>query len=203
MSHIAEIDYKEFFKDYFSSKSEFDDFYKNIYSIDNAPKMFHQTARIISLADKLGDYIAYRPAINLLFYIMTAELVAKLYYDFHEEGKSKEFVKKFFNDFCTVDNKFKLSTSIKKDDTYLSFEDVIDFFYKIRCDVVHEGNYYKYFFNEGNSDKNIYSNAELPNYKINIRIEEIRKIIIESSINAVMLKVKNNSISSGITSGSS
>ena len=189
MKHIAEINYKEFYKNYLS-ESEFDELYKNIYNNDKAPKMFHQTARIISLADKLGDYIAYRPAINLLFYIMTAELVAKLYYNFEEEGKSKEYVKKFFNDFCTIDNKQKLSTSIKKDDAYLLFEDVIDFFYKIRCDVVHEGNYYKYSFNESNTDENNYSNAELPNYKINIRIEEIRKLIIESSINAVRMKVK-------------
>ena len=42
-----------------------------------------------------------------MFYIMTAELVAKLFYDFGEEGKSKEFVKKFFNDFCSQENKDK------------------------------------------------------------------------------------------------
>jgi hypothetical protein len=190
VKHIAEIDNKEFFKDYFNNESDFDEFYKSIYSNDKAPKMLHQIARIISLADELGDYIEYRPAINLLFYIITAELVAKLFYDFEDEGRSKEYVKKFFNDFCTNNSKQKLSNSIIKDSIYLSFEDVIDFFYKIRCDVVHEGNYSKYSFNESDSDEIVYSNAELPNYKINIRIEEIRKIVIESSIFAIRIKIK-------------
>ena len=189
MKHIAELDYKEFFNEYFTSEAEFDEFYSKLKIDDNALKMLHQTARIISLADELGDYIAYRPAINLLFYIMTAELVAKLFYHYKNERESKEYVKKFFNDFCSDENKIKLSNSIKKNDILLNLDEVIDFFYKIRCDVAHEGNYYKYSFRKNDSDENNFRNAELPDYKIDISIEDIRKIIIESSLNAVTKKV--------------
>jgi hypothetical protein len=190
MEHKAKIDNKEFFKEYFNNESEFDEFYEKINVNERARKMLHQTARIISLADKLGDYIAGRPAINLLFYIITAELIAKLYYDYKGEGKSLYYVKAFFNDFCSDYNKKRLSKSIKSNDTLLNFEEVIEFFYKVRCDVVHEGNYYKYSFKNNDAEENIFANVLLPDFIINIQIEEVRRIIIESSIRAIQIKAK-------------
>ena len=190
MEHIGNLDYKLFYKDCFSNENEYVEFYEKIKTCDNAPKMFHQTARIISLADQLGGYIYDRPAINMLFYIMTAELVAKLYHNFNEDGQSKKYVKKFFVEFTSNNNKTILENSIKKNNVFISLDEVVEFFYKIRCDVVHEGNYYKYSFQSKNTSESSI-NIQLPKYEVIISIEDVRNIIIDSSINAIKMLISD------------
>jgi hypothetical protein len=190
--HIADVDYKVFYSDFFENDTTYTDFYAKLKKCsNNAPKMFHQTARMIWLSDKIEQYTTYRPAIRLLFYLIVAELVSKLYDNFDGEGWSNKYIHSFFNDFCSDRNKAILNNSVYKKKVLLNLSDVIDYFYKIRCDIVHEGNYYKYSFKE-DTDNNYNSNYDLPQeYKVNIRIAELRNIIIETSLTAVEKKMQN------------
>ncbi len=69
----------------------------------------------------------------------------------------------------------------------LSFEDVIKMLYKIRCDVVHEGDYLGFSFYDGKTEM-----LEIVNQFVvtpHVTLQDIRPLIIRGCINAIQSKL--------------
>ena len=115
--------------------------------------------------------------------------MAKLQDGYNGEGKSKFYVKKFFNDFISDVDKATLEKSfIDHDDDWLrplSYEKVVDMLYKIRCDVVHEGNYTDFTFYDGSVELLNFD----PNVVAHLTLDDLREIIIRGCIHAVQSKL--------------
>lgn len=152
-THIAEIDYREMFRVAFGDNpdeaAKFLDAVKAKAKVDpdanRAKLLLYRAARMIWLADQMDrEDIAYaRPAVQVLFFVITAEAVAKLHADFHEAGKSAQFVKRFFASLCTDDHRKRLASAFSTGRTggFYSWERVVDLLYDIRCRMAHEGAY--------------------------------------------------------------
>lgn len=70
--------------------------------------------------------------------------------------------------------------------TALSFEKVVDLLYAVRCDVVHEGKYWGFSFQDGNIPM---VNVE-PDVNVFMTYLELRDIIVKGCINAIKDKLK-------------
>jgi hypothetical protein len=183
----------EFYNPHFKSQNETKKFVdsceKQAYPNNVAKILMHQVQRLISLS---GDIQKIRPndePLQLLFLIMCVENVAKLHDGYTSEYKSKHYVKKFFNDFLSdVDKDFLRNGFIDNDDVWLrplNFERVIEMLYKIRCDVIHEGNYTDFGFYDGNIKL---SNSN-PNVIAKVTLQNVRDIIIRGCIKAIQSKL--------------
>jgi len=147
--------------------------------------IMHQTQRLVTLADDITK-IRPRDSLRLLFLAVCAENVAKLQDGFAQEGKSRAYTQKFFDDFVSVDDKSRLESGFVTEDTTgidrtLKLKEVVDYLYDIRCDVVHEGKYWEFFF--ATDEYTRYSgNAEIG---VRIPYQEFRDIIVRGAIAAV------------------
>ncbi len=178
----------DFYRSHFISDGELYKFIEACekqFSPNNISKIImHQTQRLVSLSDDMQKIRPNDEPLQLLFLIMCAENIAKLYDNYAGETKSKFYVKKFFDDFLSGDDKKVLANGfIKNDDMWLcplSFEKVVEMLYKIRCDVVHEGNYTDFMFYDGKMEL---LNID-PNVTAHISLKNVREIIIRGCINA-------------------
>lgn len=171
--------------------------------------MMHQVQRLISLSDDIQKIRPNDEPLQLLFLIMCVENITKLHDDYGGQANSKFYVKKFFDDFLTDDDKDLLRNGFidnnDKNLSTLSLEDVIEMFYKIRCDVVHEGNYLNFSFYNGEFEvlnfgpfiKRTKDNQDIKKPKIiqcivvpTITLKEVRDIIIHGCIRAIQDKLQ-------------
>lgn len=185
----------DFVKLYFPDKSKAEKFVKKCEKLpkkkQNAMLMLHQTQRLIMLADDIYK-IRPRDSLRVLFLIICAEVVAKLYKNFAGEGKSHEHVKVFFTKLCDhsdmefLDNAFYIQTIEKQNKKGLCFNQAIDYLYKIRCDVVHEGRYWEFFFNKPDIPE-----RATPNFRkqelvySRITYDVLRAIVVRGAIRAI------------------
>lgn len=150
MMHIAAIDFPEFYRDAFGGNNgaaELVTCVRRISGEDNQAKIvLHQAARMIWLSDRMEQFAKDRAALQILFFLIAAEAVAKLVNDVSEEGRSRQQVRSFFEDICSPNHRKLLERSFSnsKGSGFLTCREVVDFLYKIRCDVVHEGRYSEY-----------------------------------------------------------
>jgi len=93
------------------------------------------------LADRMDDVARGRPALNILFFLIAAEAVAKLVFNFSGEGESRRYVHRFFRDICGESHRARLSQAFRLAG-FLPYEKAVDFLYDVRCDVVHRGVYF-------------------------------------------------------------
>jgi hypothetical protein len=182
-----------FYSPHFQSDGELYDFIKACekqFSPTNMAKIImHQTQRLVSLSDDVQKIRPNDEPLQLLFLIMCAENIAKLHDNYVGETKSKFYVTKFFDDFVSDNDKKVLANGfIDNDDKWLrplSFEKVVDMLYRIRCDVVHEGNYTDFTFYDGKMEL---LNIE-PNVTAHISLKDVRGIIIRGCIYAAHNKL--------------
>ena len=179
----------EFYKPYFSTEDEAIQFVQDCEKQSpprNTSKiLMHQAQRLISLADEVLKIRPYDESLQVLFLIMCAENIAKLHDRFNGEGQSRVFVRRFFKKFLSNEDKMTLGCGfIDEYDNLqrsLGFDLVVDMLYKIRCDVVHEGNYKDFYFHDG-----IMSILNTnPNVTSNLRLIDVRNIIVRGCIKAV------------------
>jgi hypothetical protein len=160
------------------------------YSNHKASIMMHQTQRLVSIADDLPKLRPKRESLQLLFLMICVEHISKLHDDFTGEGYSKKYVKRFFNKFISQSDKDKLERSFidlsSMPTAPLNFEKVIDLLYGVRCDVVHEGKYWDFFFQDGQMTMI----NENPVVEVCMTFKELRDIIIKSCITAINDKLK-------------
>lgn len=147
--------------------------------------MMHQTQRLVSLADEVVK-ICSRDSLRLLFLVICAENIAKLQDGYGLEGKSKFYTRKFFDQFLSTRDKSQLEMGFVKEDPrgldrLLGLTEAVDHLYAVRCDVVHEGRYWEFFF----------STDGYPHYSISspvgtkIGYSQLRDMIVRASIAAM------------------
>lgn len=184
----------DFFERYFENRDDAKDFVIGC----EAPTeqrtmlMMHQTQRLISLANDIDKIRPGRDSLRLLFLIICAEAVAKLYKNFQGEGKVKEHIYLFFEEFCTGEDKKKLNGAFNmypnKRNRNFTREDAVTCLYKIRCAVVHNGKYWDFQFNK----PNLNTTASKSNWPekgevlfTTITYEEFRDIVVRCAINSM------------------
>ncbi len=96
----------------FGNQKAAEEFIGSAKTNQKARLIVHQCARMLYLADKV--YQKGRPALDVLFFIIIAEAVAKIFFDFQKEGESKRHVQKFFEEICTDSDKKVLNKLFKK-----------------------------------------------------------------------------------------
>jgi hypothetical protein len=148
MLHIADIDYTAFFLPAFPNQEDAKAFVNSVEAISadvsKAKIILHQAARMLWLADRIEEVAAGRPALQVLFYLIAAELVAKIVFKFDGEGESRRYVRRFFEEVCSDQQQAVLKRAFKKDGASLTLREAIDRLYDVRCDVVHEGMYFTF-----------------------------------------------------------
>ena len=78
--------------------------------------MMHQTQRLISLADDLPSIRPNNETLQLLFLLIYAEHIAKLFKDFTGEGQSRAYVRNFFRWFLSLEQQQRLCAGILRHD---------------------------------------------------------------------------------------
>lgn len=146
--------------------------------------MMHQTQRLITLADDVVNLRSNSDSLQLMFLIICTENIAKLYQNYKKGSKSKHFVRKFFKELvCKNDQLILESNFFDHDNIALDLMSIVDIFYKIRCDVVHEGKYWEFhFFDKINNT--VMLNID-PDITIHMSISELREIIGRACVFAI------------------
>lgn len=184
---MTEVDEKwvTFYEEVFASHTEAEAF---VACCEDAPPaspariMMHQVQRLVTLGDEL-EHTHRRDALAVLFLVICAECVAKLADGFKGEGQSKAFVRKFFSGFASTADRASLSQAFTRPPTFenLTVDEAVELLYDIRCDVVHEGQYWGFFFHDGSST------MVNPMYKVfaHITLRQLRGIIIRTAVRAI------------------
>jgi len=155
--------------------------------------MLHQTIRLISLSDDIPVIRPEDETLQLLFLIMCAENIAKLHAGFQGIGQSRKYVEVFFESFLSAEDKNRLgegfvfiseNASPRENLKAIGFKKAVCLLYDIRCDVVHEGNYSSFAFHDGRMG---FVNID-PDVIAEIRLVEIRDMIVRGSISAIQSK---------------
>jgi hypothetical protein len=147
--HIAQIDFPAFYAGAFPSAGDSAQFFQDVEALPGdrrgrAKTVLHQAARMLWLADRMEAVARGRPALQILFFLIAAEAVAKLAFNFVGEGQSRHYVQKFFKSICGDVHRDRMSRafSFTGPKTFLSSETAVDFLYDVRCEVVHTGLYF-------------------------------------------------------------
>ncbi len=171
----------KFYTPYFANEDEAHEFVEcceNGSGASSAKLIMHQTQRLISLSKDVSVLRQGYDGLQLLFLIICAENVAKLAYNFNKESSSRKYVKIFFTEFLSeVDKNCLIQGVVGFNNEHLSLEAIVMAFYKIRCEVVHEGKSWGFSFSKNGSQM-----FSLPNFIVRIQLKELRDIIVRGSI---------------------
>jgi hypothetical protein len=148
--HVANIDFAEFYAPAIGGVEPARAFYDSLSGSGlearrAAKVILNQAARMIWIGDRIQEVSKGRPALPITFLIIAAEAVAKLADGFEDVGHSHAYVRRFFFDFCTEDQRTRAHRALQWAVPLPppSPDDIADYLYSIRCDVVHEGRYFE------------------------------------------------------------
>lgn len=179
----------DFYAPFFSSRDEAIGFVEKFESLDRndshhpAKIMMHQAQRLVTLADDLPQIRPQPESLQLLFLLICAEHISKLHANFEEEGCSRQHTRRFFEELLPEKYRDCLRHGFSRHDRRpLTLREIVDILYDVRCDVVHEGNYWGFHFHNGwmpmlNTDPNVIANA---------RFQDLRSFVIRGCIEAVL-----------------
>ena len=157
---------------------------------NTAKIMMHQTQRLISTTDRIPELRLHSEPLQLLFLMISAEHIAKLYEGFQSEGKSHEYTYKFFETFVSAEDRNKLQYDFAdNNDRPLGLKSTIDLLYAIRCDVVHEGRFWGFAFHDGTTSM---QNAD-PDVMVRLSLCELRDIVVRGCITAIKQELLRSS----------
>jgi hypothetical protein len=185
--HIANIDFPTFYEEVFPSPKGAKDFYSEVDGLppehNTAKIILHQTARMVWLADKIDAVARGRPAFQILFYLIAAELVSKLVFQFKGRGKVGHYVLKFFTELCGNETKIRLGNSFKR----MPYGDVpadeaVRLLYHVRCDVAHEGMYYCFNLPLDKTEGPVLVNIDGKSFTTDLLAGEIRRMVLEGAV---------------------
>jgi hypothetical protein len=152
--------------------------------------MMHQTQRLISIANDFPKLRPRRESLQLLFLMICVEHISKLHDSFTGEGQSKKYVRRFFDDFLTKPDKEKLEAGFMDRNAMpmakLTVEKVVDLLYDLRCDVVHEGKCWAFFFSDGHTP---IVNVD-PDVGVYLTVMELKDIIVRGCVSAIKDKLR-------------
>ena len=150
----------------------------------NHPKkiMMHQAQRLVSLADDIPTIRGANETLPLLFLLICAEHLAKMSRSYNGEGQSRAYVRNFFEWYLEPDEKSLLMASIRHlNGGALSLQQVVDALYDIRCDTVHEGKYWGFHFQDGET---VMLNSD-PDLQIGVALRDFRALVVKGCIRAI------------------
>ena len=178
----------DFYAPFFRSRDDARIFVGDLEELDRAaPRhrakiLMHQTQRLVSLADDVEAIRPGKQSLQLTFLMICCENVAKLFHHFDEDGQSKAYVRRFFDEFLVETDRTRLASAITQHDLRpLSIREVADTLYAVRCDVVHEGNYWGFHFHDGRMPM---LNTD-PDVNVYIQFSELRDIVVRGAIQAI------------------
>ena len=150
--------------------------------LHRAKILMHQTQRLVSLADDVEQIRPGKQSLQLAFLILCCEHVAKLFHKFEEDGQSKAYVRRFFEEFVVDADRTKLGSALTAHDLQpLSVQEVADTLYAVRCDVVHEGKCWGFHFHNG---KMPMLNTD-PDVNVYVQFSEFRDVVVRGAIQAI------------------
>ncbi len=184
--HISRIKFPEFFRAAFTDSESTVRFVAGVEQIDanesKAKIVVHQTARMLWLADRIEEVAKERAALCIAFYLIAAEAVAKMACGFTGEGKSRYHVRLFFRDICPDLHRQRLERSFSTaPGVYLGLVETVDLLYDVRCDVVHEGQYFNFLLPEEPEEESLIIRLDHP-LDAHISAVELRKIVLEGAL---------------------
>ncbi len=183
--HIAEIDFAAFYAEVFPSLDAAKAFYSELDLLPPAKTVFHQVARMVWLADQIDEVARGRPAFQVLFYFIAAELVAKLRFQFKGEGESRKYVHRFFAEICDEGTRNRLSRSFcRLPYGDLTSDEVVNLLYRIRSDVVHEGMYYCFELKLEEDNCAQVVHVDGVSFSTTLTIQELRRMILKGAVSA-------------------
>ena len=191
--HIANIDFEEFYRHLFEREAESRNFSDRLESAPETRKsakiIFHQAARLVWLGDRINEIAAGRPALQILFYIIAAETIAKLAYQFEGRGQSKAYVHAFFENLCSEADQETLAHAFCNSPTRrpIGLSEAVDLLYDVRCDVAHRGMYYVFALPQDNSDLPLLVNLGDTSVETNFTLISLRSIVLRGAIRAASL----------------
>lgn len=152
-------------------------------SMHPAKIMMHQTQRLVSLADDIQQIRPNRESLQLLFFLICAEHIAKMHSNFEHDGQSRQFTRKFFNEFVLPRDQRHLVDNFRRtrERSPLDLQEIVDLLYDVRCDVVHEGKYWGFSFHDGHTSMVNYD----PSIIVSMMLSEFRSIVVRGCINAI------------------
>lgn len=156
-------------------KLEFDD------PRHRAKVMMHQGKRLLTIADAMEVVVSGREPLKLLFLLIASENISKLHNAYDGEGMSRVYVKRFFNEFCTPEDKSAIRCGIERAGQESTLDDLISILYGIRCDVVHEGTYWGFDFATPESPSMLMGIHDQV-VRVKMRYEEFRDIVARGII---------------------
>ncbi len=180
----------DFFAEFFDSWEDAEAFVEPLEALDSerdkrhpAKVMMHQTQRLVSLADDLPKIRQdSAEGLRLLFLLICAEHIAKMHDDFHRDGKSRSYVRQFFEQHLSAADKNRLQNGIRDNSNRSStLKAASDALYDIRCDVVHEGNYWG-FVPATDGTPMLSADAKII---VRLSFEELRTIVVRGCIRAI------------------
>jgi hypothetical protein len=179
-----------FYRKYFCSEPQLKFFVESCEQLNlesdkhRAKIIMHQGQRLSMIADAMEDFVANRDQLKLLFLIIAAENISKLHLAIDKEGNSKYHVKRFFKTFCCAEDQQILIDCIQVIDGNQDINSVVDALYKIRCDVVHEGNYSWFDFATATRPSILSSKDGTQMIKVSIKYHDFKDIIVRGIIKA-------------------
>ena len=178
----------DFYESFFPTRADAQAFVEALEALDaDAPRhrakiMMHQAQRLVSLADDLAQIRPGKESLQLLFLIICAENIAKLFHNFDDEGQSRAYVRRFFDEFVIGNDRDTLERSfVAEDFVALNLQQVVDTLYSVRCDVVHEGQYWGFQFHDGKT-RMITGD---PVVTVSLQLTALRDIVVRGCIRAI------------------
>lgn len=181
--------WKTFYRPYFDSErllSNFVETCEGLEPTDNrhrAKIMMHQGQRLISLSENAASFEAEKDPLKLFFLIVCAEAVSKLHADCKNERRSPQFVRRFFHEFCSDEEKRALLKGVEICRSKPDLDNVINALYRIRCDVVHEGQYWGFSFATA-KNKSMITGRDGQVMRVAITYNELKNIVCNGVIRA-------------------
>lgn len=185
-----------FYASFFDNHHSVEDFVKKCEALSPADSnhvakiMMHQAQRLVTIADDIPKIKSQRESLQLLFILTCAEHIAKLHDGFTLEGKSRYYVQQFFKNYVSRTDQEIIGQSFidnaGQHQKQMGLKRAIDVLYNVRCDVIHEGNYWSFSFQDG---KTPMANDD-PNVNVHIQFKEFRDIVVKGCINAIRDKLQ-------------
>jgi hypothetical protein len=179
-----------FYQSFFSTREEATEFVESLECLGpgdqryRAKIMMHQAQRLVTLADDMPKVRPGKDALQLLFLMVCAENIAKLFDHFEGEGQSRKYVRRFFEEFVVGADRQAIERSIMKD-TFpplaLNLGEVVDTLYSVRCDVVHEGQYWGFQFHDGDTPMITGD----PPVTVYLELSTLRDVVVRAAIRAI------------------
>jgi hypothetical protein len=192
--HVAHIDFAEFFSPAFVSAEATRTFVERVERLEGpapAKVALHQAARMLWLADRVDEVARGRPALQILFYLIAAEAVAKITSGFKGEGRSKVYVRKFFGEICSEEHRRTLRTAFASVAMVesLTWEQAVDILYGVRCDVVHEGRYFEFQLADDGDPTPVLTRWGGKTVVTRMSLSQLRRMVLEGTVRGVQMLV--------------